>query len=71
MAAGKLPDSPMARTLRATRKQYMLTVEIRTTASPVARTSSAALSNPATASVTMPQKACMHAPSDHIPIAQR
>ena len=34
--AGKLPASPSARILLATRKQYMLTVEISTAVSPTA-----------------------------------
>ena len=36
IAAGKFPASPSARILLATRKQYMLIVEIRTAVSPVA-----------------------------------
>ena len=36
MAAGKLPASQRARMLRATRKQYMLIVDMRTAVSPVA-----------------------------------
>ena len=42
-AAGKLPASPKARIQRAARKQYILTVAIVTTTSPVAPASSAAL----------------------------
>ena len=71
MAAGKLPASPSARMQRATRKQYMLIVASITTTSPVAAISSAALCIPTYSSVTTPQNACMQAPTDHTPIAQR
>ena len=71
IAAGKLPASPSASTLRATRKQYMLTVEISTAVSPVACISSTALCSPTTFSVMIPQRAWRQAPADHIPMAQR
>ena len=71
MAAGKLPASPKASTHRAARKQYMLMVAIVTTTSPVAPASSAAVCRPTQCSVTMPHKACRHAPADQMQMAHR
>ena len=47
----------MANMHRATKKKYILIVDMRTARSPVAAISSALLSNPTPASVAIPQKA--------------
>ena len=70
-AAGKLPASPAASTMRAAMKKYTLTMAIVEAVAPAAPTICAAPSSPTTVSVAQPQRACRHAPADHTPMATR
>ena len=73
MAAGKLPASPKARMQRAAMKKYMLTMAmVAARADPASTARSAAASgSPTHASVAMPQRACIQAPTDQTPMAHR
>ena len=73
MAAGKFPASPRARMARQTRKSHTLSVAMATAIVLPASTARRASieSRPSTSIVTQPHPACIHAPSDHIKIAQR
>src|SRR5690606_1776172 len=76
IAAGKLPDSPIARIIRAKTNNVTLT-EITAPTSPTAPISSLAFSKPTNQlpvripDVAIPQKAWRHAPTDQTPIDHR
>ena len=73
MAAGKFPPSPMASTARHIRKsQTLMPATAEATAEPVSIAFRACIDSiPSIFMVSQPQPACMHAPTDQMPIAQR
>ena len=70
MAQGKLPLSPRASTMRLMMKNHALTEAMTAVVVPTALMRSALPSSPSHCSVATPQKACMQAPNDQMPMAQ-
>ena len=73
MAAGKLPASPNANTARQAKNNHTLTLATAKAAvEPVSSAFKASIDSISSIIiVAQPQPACIHAPSDHTPIAQR
>ena len=71
MAQGKLPLSPKPSTMRQTMKNQALTEAMTAVLVPTALMRSSLPSSPSHADVATPQKACIQAPSDQMPMAHR